>query len=199
MKIIISESQYKILIKESNDRMKKVINHYLDDYISGGKRKIGKKSRNYGNLREDWCVNDVELITVIYDFDNNNIFQGGSLFISKNLIKDIISLFTIKKTFAIYVIEDWYEKTMIPKFESIMGESGLSINEVHIKDNDDECRPEPIKPEGITNEEMIHFIDDNTGYNEQEIINMIESGERDLEDFYLEIVDIVERNKRGGF
>ncbi len=59
--------------------------------------------------------------------------------------------------------------------------------------------PEPTKPEGITDEEMINFIDKNTAYRRQEIIDKIESGERDLEDFYLDIVDTVERKKRLGF
>ena len=197
MKIIITEGQYNILIKESTDRMKKAINQYLNEYISEGKRKIGIKSRNYGNLREDWCVNDVESITAIYYFDDDR-FDGGTLLISKSLIKDIISMFTIKKSFAIYVVEDWYEKTMIPKFESIVGESGLSINEVDISE-DNACIPEPTKPEGITDEDMINFIDKNTAYRRQEIIDKIESGERDLEDFYLDIVDTVERKKRLGF
>ena len=196
MKIIINESQLKSLVKESLGRQK-AIEQYLDRYISKGKRKIGTKSRNYGNLREDWCIDDVESITAIYYFDNG-IFENGSLLISKNLIKDIVSIFTIKKSFAIYVVEDWYEKTMIPKFESIVGESGLSINEVDITD-DDECVPEPTKPEGITDEDMINFIDKNTAYKRQEIIDKIESGERDLEDFYLDIVDTVERKKRLGF
>jgi hypothetical protein len=196
MKLIITEEQLKSLIKE-NLGIQKAIEQYLDRYISKGTRKIGTKSRNYGNLREDWCVDDVESITAIYNFDNN-IFENGSLLISKSLIKDIVSIFTIKKSFATYVVENWYEKTMIPKFESIVGESGLSFNNVDITE-DEECVPEPTKPEGITDEEMINFIDKNTAYNRKEIINKIESGERDLEDFYLDIVDTVERKKRLGF
>jgi hypothetical protein len=42
---------------------------------------------------------------------------------------------------------------------------------------------------------MIDFIDKNTLYKRQQIIDKIESGERDLEDFYLDIVDTVERRK----
>jgi hypothetical protein len=58
---------------------------------------------------------------------------------------------------------------------------------------------EPVKPEGITDEEMVDFIDNNTGYKRQEIIDKITSGERDLEDFYLDIVDTVEHRKQRGF
>jgi hypothetical protein len=87
---------------------------------------------------------------------------------------------------------------MIPKFEEIVGETGLYINEVAFS-KEHECIPESVKPEGITDEEMIDFIDKNTAYRRQEIIDKIESGERDLEDFYLDIVDTVKRKEQLGF
>jgi hypothetical protein len=46
---------------------------------------------------------------------------------------------------------------------------------------------------------MIDFIDKNTGYRRQEIIDKIKSGERDLEDFYLDIADMVKRKEITGF
>ena len=88
---------------------------------------------------------------------------------------------------------------MIPKFEEMVGETGLYFDEIGVVERDHECIPEPIKPEGITDDEMIDFIDKKTGYKRQEIINQIESGERDLEDFYLDIVDTVKRNEISGF
>ena len=84
-------------------------------------------------------------------------------------------------------------------FEEIIGESGLSIDGVDVWDKEHDCIPEPVKPEGITDEEMIDFIDKNTAYRRQEIIDKIESGERDLEDFYLDIVDTIKRKKILGF
>jgi hypothetical protein len=108
-------------------------------------------------------------------------------------------LFTVKESFVLHVIEEWYEDIMIPKFEQITGESGLYLNEIGSSDRDHECIPESVKPEGITDEEMIDFIDKNTAYRRQEIIDKIESGERDLEDFYLDIVDTVKRKKILGF
>lgn len=197
MKYVITEEQYKRFMK-SSPALQNAITKYLNQYIEGGQRKIAKKSRNYGNLREDWCVNGVETISAIYYFEDGN-FNGGTLIVSKNLVETIQSLFTVKKSFAIHVIEEWYEDTMIPKFEEIVGETGLYINDTDSSDRDHECIPEPIKPEGITDEEMIDFIDKNTGYRRQEIIDKIESGERDLEDFYLDIVDTVKREEILGF
>jgi hypothetical protein len=197
MKIIITEEQYNRFVK-SSPALQNAITKYLNQYIEGGQRKITNKSRNYGNLREDWCVDGLETITSIYFFENGN-FSGGHLIVSENLIKTIQSLFTVKESFVLHVIEEWYEDIMIPKFEQITGESGLYLNEIGSSDRDHECIPESVKPEGITDEEMIDFIDKNTAYRRQEIIDKIESGERDLEDFYLDIVDTVKRKKILGF
>ena len=87
---------------------------------------------------------------------------------------------------------------MVPEFEKITGESGLHITDINDTEEHD-CIPELTKPEGITDEEMIDFIDKNTAYRRAEIIDKIKTGERDLEDFYLDIVDTVERKKQLGF
>jgi hypothetical protein len=197
MKYIITEEQYKRFMK-SSPALQNAITKYLNQYIEGGQRKVAKKSRNYGNLREDWCIDGVESITAIYYFDNGN-FNEGTLIVSKNLIKTIQSLFTVKESFVLHVIEEWYEDTMIPKFEEIVGETGFYINNIDSSDKDYECIPEPVKPEGITDEEMIDFIANNTAYRREEIVKKIESGERDVEDFYLDIVDTVKRKKQLGF
>jgi hypothetical protein len=197
MKYLITEEQYKRFIK-SSPALQNAITKYLNQYVGEGQRKITKKSRNYGNLREDWCVDGVEAITAIYFFEDGN-FESGHLIVSKNFLKTIQSLFTVKESFVLHVIEEWYEDTMIPKFEEIVGETGLYLDEIGVVERDNECIPEPIKPEGITDEEMIDFIDKNTSYKRQEIINQIESGERDLDDFYLDIVDNVKRQENLDF
>ncbi len=183
---------------KSSPALQSGIEKYLNQYISKGERKIGKKSRNYGNLREDWCVDGVETITAVYYFENDK-FNSGHLIVSQNIINTIQSIFSVKESFIIHVFEEWYEETMIPKFEKIVGESGLYIDDIGTTERDHECIPEPVKPEGITDDEMIDFIDKNTLYKRQEIISKIESGERDLEDFYLDILGIVKQKEITGF
>jgi hypothetical protein len=196
MRIIITETQYRKFLT-SNPKISDSIKYYLNKYISKGKRKIGIKSRNYGNLREDWCVNGKETITAIYYFENKE-FMNGNLLVSESLIDEIQPLFSVRKSYIVQIIEEWYDETMVPEFEKITGESGLYITDIeYIEEND--CIPEPTKPEGITDEEMIDFIDKNTAYRRAEIIDKIKSGERDLEDFYLDIVDTIERKKQLGF
>ena len=119
--------------------------------------------------------------------------------ISTKIVEKLSNLLSIRRSYVTHVIEEWYDSTMVPKFEEIVGESGLSIEGVDVWDKDHECMPEPVKPEGITDEEMIDFIYNNTAYRREEIIDKIESGERDLDDFYLDMVDTVKRKKLHGF
>lgn len=197
MKIIITESQYNRLNK-SSQRITDAIIKYMNEYISNGKRKIAKKSRNYGNLREDWCINGKETISAFYYFEEGE-FEKGSLSISKKIVESLSNLLSIRRSYVVHVIEEWYDDTMVPKFEEISGQSGLSISDVDVWDKEHPCRAEPVKPEGITDEEMIDFIYNNTAYGREEIIGKLESGERDLDDFYLDILDTVKRKEQLGF
>jgi len=197
MKFILTESQLNRLNKSSQGITNTIIK-YMDKYISNGERKTAKKSRNYGNLREDWCINGKETITAIYYFDKGK-FENGHLIVSGKIVESLFNLLSIRRSYVLHVIEEWYDDTMVPKFEEITGESGLSINEIDASDDEHDCIPEPVKPEGITDEEMIDFIYNNTAYRKEEIIDKIKSGERDLEDFYLDIMGIVKRKEITGF
>jgi hypothetical protein len=197
MKIIITEEQFN-KFNRSSPALQNGINKYLNQYISEGNRKVGKKSRNYGNLREDWCVDGKETMSAIYNFDEDK-FNDGWLLISKEIVETISNLFSVKPSYVLHVIEEWYEAVMIPKFQKIVGESGLYINRIDTMERTHECIPEATKPEGITDEEMIDFIVKNTLYTKPEVIQQTESGERDLEDFYLDIVDVVNRKKITGY
>jgi hypothetical protein len=197
MRIIITEEQFN-RFNRSSPALQNGIIKYLNHYIEGGNRKIGQKSRSYGNLSEDWCVDGKETISAYYSFDEGK-FEKGRLSVSRDLVETISKLFSVKQSYVLHVIEEWYEDTMIPKFEKLTGESGLFIDTIYTSERTYDCIPEPTKPEGITDEEMIDFIDKNTGYERQEIIDKIESGERDLEDFYLDIVDTINRKKIYGF
>jgi hypothetical protein len=196
MKIIITEEQFN-RFNRSSPALQNGIIKYLNQYLEKGTRKITPKSRGYGNLFEDWCIDGKEGITATYYFHDGEFFNGN-LMVSKEIIDTISKIFSVRTSYILHVIEEWYEDTMVPKFEKMVGESGLSIGEIYVMSTTDDCVPEPTKPEGVTDEEMIDFIDKNTAYRRQEIIDKIESGEEDLEDFYLHIVDIVNRKRIQG-
>jgi len=112
-KVLKEEDERRRYIK-STDSLRKVITLFLDDYIEDGNRTIGKKSRNYGNLAEDWCVNGKEVITAIYYYEDGK-FVNGTLMISKTLVEKIMKIFNARKNFVMSIIEEWYEDEMIPK------------------------------------------------------------------------------------
>jgi hypothetical protein len=197
MKIVITESQYSRLNK-SSERITNGIIKYMNEYIDKGERKITKKAQNYGNLREDWCINGKETITAFYYFEEGQ-FERGSLSISKEIVESLSNLLSIRRSYLIHVIEEWYDDTMVPKFEKITGESGLSIHSVDVWDKEHDCLPEPVKPEGTTDEEMIDYIVKHTLYTKDEVIDRIESGKEDLDNFYLQIVDSQNRKKSRGY
>jgi hypothetical protein len=193
MKIILREDQYRRLNK-SNQSITNAIEKYMDKYISQGVRTIGKKSRNYGNLRETWCVNGKETISVYYQFDNKK-FRNSFLSVSRNLVNHLSEVLSIRPSYVMHVISEWYEDTILPKFEDATGESGLSIDEIITQNKDEDCLEESVKPEGITDKEMIDYITKNTLYTEKDVIEAIESGDENLDDLYLQIVDIVKRKE----
>ena len=197
MKIIITEEQFN-RFNRSSPALQNGIIKYLNQYIENGERKIRQKSRNYGNLSEDWCIDGKGTISAYYYFDEGK-FDKGNLSVDKELIENISKFYSVKPSYIFHVIEEWYEDVMVPKFERIIGESGLYINSIYVKERTNDCVPEAVKPEGITDEEMIDFIVKNTLYTKPEVLKKIESGERDLEDFYLDIMNIVNRKKITGF
>ena len=193
MKIILREDQYRRLNK-SNQSITKAIEKYMDKYISQGVRTIGKKSRNYGNLRETWCINGKETISVYYQFDDKK-FRNSFLTVSRNLVNHLSEVLSIRPSYVMHVISEWYEDTILPKFEEMSGESGLSIDEIITQNKDEDCLEESVKPEGITDKEMIDYITKNTLYTEKDVIEAIESGDENLDDLYLQIMDIVKRKE----
>jgi len=196
MKIIITEEQFN-RFNRSSPALQNGINKYLNQYIENGERRIKKKSRNYGNLGEDWCIDGKGTLSSYYYFDEGS-FDKGQLIVAKEMVETISNLFSVKPSYVLHVIEEWYEDVMIPKFEKIVGESGLYINRIDTIERTYDCIPEPVKPEGITDDEMIDFIVKNTLHRRPDVIKTIESGRRDLEDFYLDIVDVVNSKKITG-
>lgn len=196
MKIIITESQFTKLNK-SNESITNAIIKYMNAYIANGERKISRESRRNKGRREDWCVKGKEVITSIYNFEGDK-FKSGYLLVSKNVVDNLCKMLSLRRSYVLHVIAEWYDDTMVPKFEEVIGKSGLSITEIDVRNNEENCYPNAVKPEGITDDEMIDYIINHTLYRYDEVMNRIKSGEEDLEDFYMEILNTQNTKKHRG-
>jgi len=172
MKYIITEQQFRKL-NRSSETISKAIVKYMNQYISQGSRKVTHKPRNYGNLREDWCIDGKETISAFYYFEDDR-FNTGSMLVSKELVESLSNLLSIRKLYVLHTILEWYDETMVPKFEQIVGESGLSIDDIDSYDKTHECIPEAEKPEEISDEEMIDYIVGHTLYTKQDVLKKLE-------------------------
>lgn len=204
MKYIITESQHRKILK-SGASLEKAIIAYLNNEFSNAKRKVTPKSRNYGNLREDWCKNGKEIMSVHYYFgepdgeDNikNNDFYNGQIFISQKIIDTIKKLVNVREKFILNVITEWYDDKYVQAFATEMDEPYLHIDDAEALDKEYPCAAEITVSEDMSDKEMIDFIVKHTLYRENEVINMINTG-TDLKELYLEILEIQDRHKRMG-
>ena len=169
MRIIITEEQFNRFNKSSAALQKGIIK-YLNLLISNGKRKVRTKNNNYGNLSEEWCIDGLSSITAIYYFEDGK-FSSGHLFISNDIVNNIRNVFSVKKSYALHV-----------------NESGLSIDDISSVEKTKPCKDEPVRPEGITDNEMIDYIVAHTLFKRQDVIRQLENG-RDLDVFYFDVKD----------
>ena len=186
MRIIITEEQFN-RFNRSSLALQNGIVKYLNLLISEGKRTFRTKNNNFGNLSEDWCIDNVNSITAIYYFEDGK-FESGHLIVTKNFVNKIKNIFSVKESYVLHVIEEWYDEFMVPKFEELVNESGLNIGEIGTVERESRCKDEPVRPEGITDDEMIDYIVAHTLFKRKDVIRQIEDG-RDLDVFYFDIKD----------
>lgn len=206
MKIIISEAQYSKLFK-GGPTLERAIVEYLTSMMKGTKRIVNPKSRNYGNLIEDWCKDGKEFMSAHYYFgepdgdDNikNKDFYNGQIYISQNVVDTISKFFNVREKFILNVIAEWYDETLAQNFAKEINEPFLHIHDAETLDKEYDCASEISVPEDISDEEMIEFIYKNTAYTKDEVVSKINNGERDLKDFYLDILETKDRKKRYGY
>ena len=199
----LQENIKRILREEVNKKFQRpgensiqLIVKYLNGYFKKGVEKDTPKSRAYGGLVHTLCVSGKEEISAHFNFEDDE-FLGGRLLVSKDLVKLLIQIFSLRESFIVSIIEDWYEDYKLKPFEDRMGEHNLYLtNPVGYYERSKKCVPEPELPEGITDEEMIDYIVNHTLYTKENVLQSIESGDENLKDFYLQIVNIQNRDNR---
>lgn len=174
MRIIITEEQFN-RFNRSSPALQNGIIRYLTLMFENGRRTYGKKNNNYGNLSEQWCIDGSVGLYASYYFKNGE-FNIGKLLVSQSIIDNIRKLFSVKQSYVLHVFEEWYEDVMIPKFEELVNESELSVDVIEVFKDERRCSPEFVKPEGITDDEMIDYIVANTLFKREDVIRQIEDG-----------------------
>ena len=186
MRIIITEEQFNRFNK-SSQAMQNGITKYLNHLFSEGERTFSTRNNNYGNLSENWCIDGNTAFTALYYFEDGNMVKG-SLIVFKDVVDQIRNIFSIKQSYALHVIEEWYEDVMVPKFEELVNEKGLGIDEISISPNRERpCRPKFVRPDDLTDDEMIDFIVNNTLFKREDVLRQLENG-KDLDVMYADIL-----------
>jgi len=168
-KVLREESQKKYV--RSNANMEKVIISYLNKQMVGTKRVVGDPKEFYGNLDEHWCKNGVVIARSVYYFNNDedddgpelHNFNEGHIVFSKKIIDDIKRLFSVRESYVLNVIAEWYDDNYTTKFGEEMGHPEIEVSYCESHDfKGDICPGEVEVPEKISDREMIDFIISNS-------------------------------------
>ena len=79
--------------------------------------------------------------------------------ISKKIVESLSNLLSIRRSYVVHVIEEWYDDTYLGEIQKKMGRNDIYISELYITNYDgDICFPPITKPDDVTEEEMIEHI-----------------------------------------
>ena len=196
MKFIITENQYSKFVKPEPVVVKTVYK-YLNSIFKNSKRTVIPKSRNYGNISEEFCIGGKVVMKTqfYYNTDEDSDFVGthenGYLFIDESIVDEIISMFKLRKTVVLNIIVDWYTDTYLSNARDEFGDSNLDIDDIYHDKLNYSCLQD-INTSNVSREEMLDFIYKNTLYNKPEKDNI---SDEELTDLYIEIRHIAQRKK----
>jgi hypothetical protein len=178
----------KILLQEVNKKypkptqnVEKLIYNWLDNYFDGAKM-YQIKDYEFSHTFE-WCNNGMEIARFSVDFNHDydvwddarktseRDFDNSELWIPKDIVNDLQTDIPVRRNYLRYVIEEWFEDTMIEKIQSELGRNDISMNSFSEHPEKTQiCVPPVSKPEGVTNDEMIDFIVKNTLWKANDLI-----------------------------
>jgi hypothetical protein len=178
-KILLQEVEKKY--SKPTPNVEKLIYDWLDNYFDGAKMyQIKQYEFSY---TFEWCNNGMEIARFSVDFNHNHDvwddnrktsergFDDSELWVPKDIVNDLQTDIPVRRNYLRYVIEEWFEDTMIEKIQSELGRNDISINS--FSEHPEKtlvCVPPVSKPEGVTDDEMIDFIVKNTLWKANDLI-----------------------------
>ena len=177
----------KILKEEVNKKypkptpnVEKLIYNWLNNYFSGSKM---YQMKDYAfSYTFEWCNNGMEIAQAVIDFNHDHDawndnrktserdFESGEFSIPEDIIDDLQSDIPVRRNYLRYIVEEWFEDTLLEKIKSGLGRNDISIDDFseHPKKSQ-VCVPPVSKPEEVTDDEMIDFIVKNTLFKRDEL------------------------------
>ena len=174
IKKILREEVSKKFTK-GNVEKENFIKKHMEKIISNTTRVLTPPEENYGNYNEEWCTGDKIVIEARYYFNSDEDeyegaekFFGGNLYVDKEIIEFLSKILLVRKSFILNVITEWYDEKYATKFGIETGHPEFEIDETHEMDDWRKCY-QMINTDNLSREEMIDYIDDNSGYKRDEI------------------------------
>jgi hypothetical protein len=191
-KVLREEIQKKYV--RSNANMEKVIISYLNKQMVGTKRIVGDPEKFYGNLDEHWCKNGVVIARSVYYFNNDedddgpelHNFNEGYIIFSKQIVDDIKRLFSVRESYVLNVITEWYDDNYTTKFGEETGHPEIEVSYCESYDFKGEICPGEVEiPKNMSKDEKIKFIMDNS--NEYSDLWLHDAWTNDIDDAYKKV------------
>jgi hypothetical protein len=174
-KILREEVQRRFV--RSNQNIERTIVRIMEDLISDSTRIVVPPDENYGNYEEQWCRGGKVVLEARYYFNSDEDdeteekFYNGSLFVNEDEINFLSQSLQVRKQYVLNVITEWYDEKYATKFGQETGHPELEIDDTDAVDWSHNCY-QMIDTSKLSREEMIGYLDKETGYRRNTLENM---------------------------
>jgi hypothetical protein len=172
-KILREEVQRRFV--RSNQNIERTIVRIMEDLISDSTRIVVPPDENYGNYEEQWCRGGKVVLEARYYFNSEDEdeekFYNGSLFVNEDEINFLSQSLQVRKQYVLNVITEWYDEKYATKFGQETGHPELEIDDTDTVDWSHNCY-QMIDTSKLSREEMIGYLDKETGYRRNTLENM---------------------------
>ena len=175
--------------------VEKLIYNWLNDYFDGAQM---YQMKDYAfSYTFEWCNGGMEIAQAVVDFDHDHDawndnrktserdFESGEFWIPKDIMNNLQTDIPVRRNYLKYVVEEWFEDTLLEKIQNELGRNDISINSFsEHPEKSQVCVPPVSKPEEVTDDEMIDFIVKNTLFRRDELEKRIVDEREWLEKLY---------------
>ena len=155
----------------------------------------------------EFCKNGKQIMNLVLFFEETNDstptskrqFESSTLSVQEDFVGGLLGAFPVRRNYLYYIIEEWFEDTFLSKISNMMGRNDISVEELSFNDRSYTCVP-PINevPEGVTQDEMIKVIMNNTLWRKKDLLALEEREPGSIEFFYLQKLRNNEVNRLEG-